>query len=131
MFQYYNANPNGYIISDCVRRSLALVYNVDYKQVTRELRTIREHTNEKVSNVPIVFEEYIHRHGCIYESEPILKNKEQTITQFSRTNNIGIYILIVGIKRGQPKHMTVLKDGTLYDTFDCSSWYIIKYYKIQ
>lgn len=130
IYQYYNANPRDDKISDCVRRSISLAYHKDYKQVTRELRTLRKNTNEKLSNVPIVFEAYIHQNGCVYESESIVKSKEQTIKQFIKSNPIGTYLLIVGRERGNPKHMTSLIDGVIYDTFDCTDWYIIKYYKV-
>lgn len=38
MFQYYNENPNGYHIPDCVIRAITRALNIDYYQVIKMLK---------------------------------------------------------------------------------------------
>lgn len=129
-FEHINPNPGKNNRHDCVKRSLSLAYDIDYTSVVRELRQIRKDQKLYVTNVPQVFDVFIHRHGVVYESDLILKSKEITVREFLKEEPLGTFLLITGHERGKPKHMTCIKRGVILDTWNCSDSYIIKYYKV-
>ena len=121
-FVQYNANDKNKSTDDCVRRALSLAYNLDYKDVRKELNQIAKELNDNTYQHSKVITEFINRHGYQYIDEAA---KGLTVDEYSIINPIGIYILDL------PKHLTCMIDSTIFDLWDCSKEVIRQAYVIS
>lgn len=125
----YNANSSGRNTSDCVCRALSIAYNLSYSDTHNQLTKLAGRGNKW--NIPIVFETFIYDNGCentISQVDPI------TVEEFSDTlGQQGTYILLTSSAsdRRVNRHMTCVIDGTLYDSWNSSKYYVYKYYIVS
>ena len=112
-------------VNDCVVRAICNATGKDYKEVYNDINemakgesTKRHRGNKRSQSRNGVFKEtwkrYLKECGWIYHSTCKFGSTQQKIklTEGSLPNGT----LIVQIS----KHLTCLKDGIIYDTFDCS-----------
>ena len=106
-FKYYNANPLGRHIDDCVLRSLSLLTNRTWEDVNDELSYLAAQDGYMFDNVPFV-EDYLddrYPRECHYA---------KTVGEFALEHPYGKYAITM------PNHITALVNGELIDTFDPS-----------
>jgi len=125
-FKYYNANINNSDINDCARRALSLAFNLPYQTIEEELVHIRNDLGKRYYNSPEVINKFITDHGAI----EIPTARRMVVGNFCEKYNIGTYLLEV-YKIGEPSHITCLIDNTIYDTWDCLNWNIIRAYQVS
>lgn len=108
MYRYYNANPRGRHISDCVIRAISLLTNREWEEVSNELNYLASDDGYLLSDVAFV-EDYLddrYNRECHYS---------KTVGEFAKEYPYGKYAITMN------GHITALIDGVIYDTFDPSN----------
>ena len=107
MFKYYNANPYGNNISDCVIRSLSVLTNRNWHDVYNELSDLANKQGLLFSNVEFV-EDYLDNK---YDRECHYSKK---VGEFAYEFPKGKYAVTMN------NHITAIIDGVIVDTFNPS-----------
>lgn len=106
MYKYYNANSRGKFVNDCVIRSISVAENKTWDDTYDELSRIAK------------------RHGILLDDvnfvDPLLDYRYDrvktyygdTVQDFIEDHPRGTYLITM------PNHITVVRDGIVYDTFD-------------
>ena len=108
MYRYYNRNPYGRNIEDCVIRALSLLTDKDWDEMYRELAYYSSQKGYMTDNVEFV-EDYLddrYPRECHYS---------KTVGEFANEHPYGRYII------SMPNHVTSVINGTVIDTFDPSN----------
>lgn len=105
MFEYYNANPNKYNIDDCTIRALSVAENISWSEAYNLLSNSARKYGLMQSDVRAI-EDYL---DLRYDRIPF---NEKKVGEFIDNHPYGTYLITM---RG---HITVVKDGINYDTFD-------------
>lgn len=103
-FRYYNANPYGNDISDCVVRSLAVLTNRSWREVYDELTDLAGNEGLTFDRVEFV-EDYLD------ERYPRECHYSKTVEEFAREYPYGRYAVTMD------GHITAIINGTIIDTF--------------
>lgn len=106
MYEYYNANPHGNYVNDCVIRSISLAEGKTWDETYEELSDIAQKNGIILDDVNFV--------------EPLLDSRYDrecynyiTVGDFADEHPKGIYLItMLG-------HITCCIDGTIIDSFDC------------
>lgn len=125
-YKFHNENPKNLLrASDCVVRALAFTLDKKWDNVLRDLTEIAlELKNTPTSDQ--VFEEYLKRQG--YPKERQLRKEDgtkYTVDEFAEYKDEGTFIVRVA------GHLTSIKDGYVYDTWDCRHKTTGNYWKIK
>ena len=118
MFKYYNANPYGNNVSDCVIRSLSVLTNRNWHDVYDELSDLANDVGLLFSNVNFV-EDYLdkrYKRTCHYS---------KTLKEFTEEFPKGKYAVTMD------NHITAVIDGYIIDSFDPSERVIRCSWKID
>lgn len=106
MWRYFNANPHGNSVSDCVIRSISVAEGRTWDETYEKLSKIAQKERILLDDVKFV-EKYLderYKRACHYS---------KTVGEFLEEHPHGKYLLTM------PGHITVIVDGVLIDTFDC------------
>ena len=119
MYKYYNANTNNNFVNDCVIRSISVAENKSWSETYDELSAIAKRNGILLDDVNFVEPLLDYRYNRVrtYANE--------TVGEFSERNPIGTYLITMS------GHITVLKDGTIYDTFDCRNRIIWSVWEVE
>lgn len=125
MFKYLNLHPQKKDVKDCVKRALAFVSGLPYEQVARELNALKKETGCRYFNDDKNWKRYADSKGWTKMSFPAVAgepwmNGERFCKSFSK----GTYLLRMA------GHLTAVKDGVLYDTWDCSAKCVYNAWKV-
>lgn len=107
MYKFYNANTNGNFVNDCVIRAISVAENKSWGDTYDELSRIAKKNGILLDDVNFV--------------EPLLDSRyirvrtyfSETVGDFVEDHPIGTYLITMS------NHITVSKNGVIYDTFDC------------
>lgn len=119
MYKFYNANAKGNFVNDCVIRAISVAEGKSWDQTYMELSDIAQQEGILLDDVDFV-EDYLDDR---YERVP---HVAKTVGEFIEECPKGTYLITMN------GHITVVIDGTLYDTFDCRDraircvWYVPK-----
>ena len=105
MWRYFNANPHGYNVSDCVIRSISVAENKSWDETYEKLSDIAQEEGILLDDVRFV-ENYLdkrYKRVCHYS---------KTVGEFLNEHPKGKFLI------SMPGHITVIVDGVLIDTFD-------------
>ena len=124
-FKKTNLNPSGRRTGDCVVRAIMKSLGKNWIDVYLDLSQIGAEEYSMPNNER-VYGRYLKENGfekqkmkMVYSHQTIgcdgIKdhNKRLTVEEFANQNPLGTYLLHI------QGHLTVLIDGTLFDTFDC------------
>lgn len=106
MYRYYNANPEGNNVSDCVVRAISKAEDKTWDETYEKLSKIAQHEGILLDDVEFV-EGYLdkrYKRQCHYS---------KTVGEFLNEHRRGTYLVTM------QGHITVIVDSVLYDTFDC------------
>lgn len=106
MFRYYNANPMLNDIEDCTIRAISVAEDISWDEAYKKLSDYARKKGLMLSSVKSV-ENYLDDH---YYREC---NYDITVEEFIEEHPVGTYLITMD------GHITVLKNGINYDTFDC------------
>ncbi len=120
----YNANSTGKASPDCVPRAISFALKLPYTQVKKEIAARGGGGNAYMYEDNFV--PYIVEHGCVE-----VKNfsSDTTVDEFADSNPTGAYILNVGKTPGKQSHLCCIIDNVIYDSWDCSGWYVYRAWK--
>jgi len=120
MYKYYNANINGYDVEDCTIRAISVAENISWDCAYRKLSNYARKRGLMLSSVESI-ENYLDDNYKRIRTYP-----NETVGEFSENNKEGIFLITMN------GHITVLKEGVIYDTFNCldrrikNVWYVDK-----
>jgi len=105
--------------SDCVVRAIAHATGQDYKETFQDLINLSWQTLENMNDEKC-YEEYLYRMGW-EKHKPMRngRNRKFKVNQFPKT---GTYIILT------TGHLTCVKDGILYDSWNCGKSSSNSYY---
>lgn len=106
MYRYYNANPMLNDIEDCTIRALSVAEDISWDEAYKKLSDYARRKGLMLSSVKSI-ENYLDDHyyrTCNYDI---------TVGEFIAKHPAGTYLITMD------GHITVLKNGINYDTFDC------------
>lgn len=118
MYRYYNANPNDYNIDDCTIRALSVAESISWDEAYKILSNSARKYGLMQSDVRAI-EDFLDER---YERVPFY---EETVGEFVANHPKGTYLITV---RG---HITVLKNGNNYDTFNPSRRRILDVWEVS
>ena len=103
-YEYYNANPMGRHIEDCVLRSISVLTNRSWEEVNDELSYLAAKQGYMFDNVPFV-EDYLD------ERYPRECHYSKTVAEFAKEHPFGRYAVTMD------GHITAIINGKIIDTF--------------
>lgn len=121
-YRYYNPNPRGAKVGDCVVRAISKAIGESWDDVYTGL-TFQGFALKDMPSANYVWGEYLKSKG--FRRHVIPNNCPQCVTvgQFAKENNSGVFIL------GTGTHVVTVVDGVVYDTWDSSDEVPIYYYR--
>lgn len=108
MYRFFNANARGNFVNDCVIRAISFAEYKTWDETYKELSILAQDEGVLLDNVEFV-EDYLDKR---YDRIP---HKSKTIKELIEEYPLGTYLITMA------GHITVVRDGILYDTFDCSN----------
>lgn len=114
-FHFHNANPKGKNASDCVYRAISVGLGQDYETTMRELTEAALECGYAPNETKTI-KYYLESKGWrTYKESRDINNKKVAAGLFATLHTKGIYIANVG-----SHHTSVIVDGKIWDTWDCS-----------
>lgn len=105
-YQYYNANPMSNDISDCSIRAVSVAEDISWDKAYQILSDYARKRGLMLSSVESI-ESFLDDNYI-----PVKTYEDETLQEFVDRHTQGTYLITM---RG---HITVLKDGIIYDTFN-------------
>lgn len=107
-YVFYNQNPDGERESDCVTRAISFATGIDYVDIRRKL-----YHSAKLNDCDKLC---VCCYRCLLENifkfDPV-DCQNMTVEEFADTHPNGVYILRID------GHLTCIKNGIVYDIWDC------------
>jgi len=107
MFDYYNANPMGRDIADCVVRSISVLTDRTWNETYDELTDL-------AGDVGLMFDRVEFVEDYLDDRYPRECHYAKTVGEFAREHPYGRYAITMN------GHITALINGVLVDTFNPS-----------
>ncbi len=122
MYRYFNPNPNGKLVDDCVYRALSYALKMSWDRIFIEL-SMQAFIAKDRTDANSVWGSYLYNKGfrqhLVYDVCPDC----YTIIDFCSEHPKGLYILSTG------DHVVAAENGCYYDTFDSGLQHPIFYWK--
>jgi len=125
-FHFHNANPKGKNANDCVARAISVALSQSWEVTIREMTELGIKLGLSFNEDKCI-DSYLEEKGWTKYKEPRNENnKKITICQFLKKpgNDKGVIIAKAG-----SHHITLIVDGVVWDTWDCSNQTIHRYFK--
>jgi hypothetical protein len=114
IYEKVNLNPSGRKRSDCVIRAIMKAEGETWTDVYKGLSDVGLEIFG-VQNEKEVYGLYLERQGWKKNKMPRFDDKTRyTVQKFADANPRGTFIISIA------RHLTVVIDGTLYDTWNCA-----------
>ena len=130
----YNANSAGNRVGDCVKRACSIAFNMPYSQVNKEMAAIIKksgYPNLTYAN-PYVYNRFFEKMGLDLRPIEVPVPERVTLIEFADIHDKGTWIVEVSSKQDtRPSHMVAIVDGSIYDSWNSTEWYVCKYREIQ
>ncbi len=121
-FIYFNPNPNGSYVGDCVIRALSKAFDTNWHKTYAEL-AIQGYSMGDMPSSNRVWGQYLKSCGFRRYVIPNTCPMCYTIKEFCEDNPHGTYVV------GTGTHVVTVVDGNYYDTWDSGDETPIFYYK--
>ena len=119
MYKFYNANANNNFVNDCVIRSISVAENKSWSDTYDELSRIAKRNGILLDDVNFVEPLLDYRYDRVETYE------DETVGEFSERHPYGTYLITMN------GHITVAKNGVIYDTFDCRDRILKNAWKVR
>jgi hypothetical protein len=125
-FIFHNENPRGLLRSnDCVIRAIAKATGKDWDEVFEQLAIIGLELKDVVNSKP-VYDKYLQQLGYLMQKQPRKSNNTKyTAAEFAKKFNKGRYVISLA------HHLSVVVDGKIYDTWNCSEKSVGNYWEVK
>lgn len=110
MYVYYNPNPLGKNVGDCVIRALTKALDMPWESVYTEL-CVQGLNMADMPSSNAVWGAYLRSKGFNRSIIPNSCPDCYTMTDFAADNNVGVYIVATGT------HVVTVSDGNIYDSW--------------
>lgn len=117
-YKFYNANPKGLFIDDCVLRSISVAEGISWRECQKKLSYFSNKEGRLLNEVVFV-EDYLDKRY------PRKCFKNMTVGEFATTCPKGNFVVVM---RG---HITAILNNVIVDTFDCSNRIMTCCWKIK
>ncbi len=107
MYEFYNANRRGRHVNDCTVRAISLAEDITWDEAYYKLSNLARKEGLMMDSVEFI-EKYLddrYDRTCY---------RSTSVGEFMDEYDEGVFLVTM------PGHITVIIDGVLYDTFDCS-----------
>ena len=125
-YVFHNANPAGKLnAGDCVIRAISTATNADWDKVFLGLCAVGLELKDVASSKP-VYTKYLQNIGYPMQKQPRKRNNTKyTAEEFAREFNRGTYVISLA------NHLSVVVNGKIYDTWNCSDKCVGNYWVIN
>lgn len=120
-YQYFQNNPSGKVIGDCVVRAVSLATNENWQKTYIAL-ALQGFLMSDLPNSDAVWGAYLRNSGFTRYSIPNSCPDCYTVEEFAKDHPKGIYVL------GTGKHAVTVINGDFYDAWDSGNEIPIFYY---
>ena len=123
-FHYYNANPKNRHTGDCVIRAISLALDKRYKEVLMDMAELSFKTGYSIGSTELE-KKYLELNGWVKMKQP----KWEDGTKFTGKQfcyafpNIKTAVVSIG-----SHHLSCVKEGKIWDIWDCSGDKVGIYY---
>ena len=107
MYRFYNANAKGRHVNDCTIRAISAAENITWDEAYYKLSNLARKEGLMMDSVEFI-EKYLDDR---YER---VCYRSTSLGEFIDECDEGVFLVTM------PGHITVVIDGILFDTFDCS-----------
>ena len=111
MFQYYNPNPYGFSVGDCVIRAISKVLNMSWEQVFIKL-CAHAYEMGDMPSANYVWGTFLTKYGFKREMIPDMCPECYSVAEFAHDHPQGEYVVAIG------QHVIAVVSGTYFDTWD-------------
>lgn len=121
-YKYYNHNPKGVVTGDCVIRSIGTALNKPWDNILKDLTKYSLKHKYYIGCVEL-YEIYLSDAGWTKHNAPHKRNGKpyKLIEWLSRFNGEAIVSI-------DDDHLAYVKEGVLYDTWDCTQHILGEYW---
>lgn len=107
MYKFLNRNSHQRFVDDCTVRAISLAENRTWNETYDKLSNMARSKGMMFNSVEFIedYLDYFYLREC---------HTSKTVGEFAYENSKGTYLVTM------PNHITVIIDGVVYDTFDCS-----------
>ncbi len=121
MYKFFNAHPKGLRVKDCVKRALTVATGEDYMEIQRQLNRLKRELGAEHYNDNVVWKKFISNKGWKeFTFQAVKGQKRMNGESFCESYPKGTYVLSMA------GHLSVCKDGVIYDTWNCSQKCVYK-----
>lgn len=121
-YVYYNANPDGKHVQDCVIRAIATVMDLTWDAISADLSMLQLKVHD-MQNSDSVWGEYLYQNGFTKGILPHPCPNCVTVKEFCQIFPRGRYVVATG------SHVIAVIDGNYYDTSDTGNEVLIYYWR--
>lgn len=121
MYSYYNPNPKGNKVGDCVIRAISKALDMSWEDVYIEL-TIQGYMMGDLLSSNGVWGNYLKSKGFVREIVPFECPDCYGLLEFANEHLKGTYVV------GTGSHAICVQDGVIYDSWNSSNEIPIYYY---
>lgn len=118
MYKFLNVNQNNNFVNDCVIRAISVAEDRSWSDTYDDLSRIAKKNGILLDDINFVEPLLDYRYDRV-ETHP-LEIVQDVVEEYP----YGTYLITMN------GHITVLKDGTIYDTFDCRDRLIKDVWKV-
>lgn len=122
MFKYYNANPRRRNVDDCTVRAISLATDRSWDETFESLCKFAQIQAIMPNDVTYIDDYLESKFEQVYDFK---QNKKITVGRFADEHPYGTYLITMN------GHITCLKNGEIYDTFDPSDRVVWGAYKVK
>ncbi len=121
-FVFYNPNPRGIKVGDCVIRGLCKILNIPWDKVYIEIM-LKGFEMKDMPSANKVWGSYLRSKGFMRFTISNTCPDCYTVKQFCIDNPVGVFLL------GTGEHVVAVKDGKYYDAWDSGDEVPIYYWR--
>ncbi len=128
----YNANSRGKSVSDCVNRAISLAFDIPYSEVNKLLNQKMKEKRESSWKISSVYGKVIEDLGGRELDVASEMPSGLTVAEFVDDYAMPgfTYILRVSDSNNRRRHLTCIRQGKVWDTWDCLDLFIRDCYEI-
>ena len=119
MYKFLNVNQNNNFVNDCVIRAISVAENESWGDTYDDLSRIAKKNGILLDDVNFV------EPLLDYRYDRVKTYPYETVDEFTTQHPRGVYLITM------QNHITVCKEGTIYDIFDCRDRILKNVWKVE